>query len=141
MRKLCDEKGLTLIFDEVWTGGGRTGRWFAHQYFLDNGKVVEPDIMTLGKAVGGGLPVGVMFAKPEIAKLLVPGKHGCTLGGNPICMAVAAKTIVDVIDKEKLVEHAAGLGEHAMARLRNESKIKQKVAGCPRQRTDAGYRA
>ncbi len=129
VRQLCDERGLTLIFDEVWTGGGRTGRWFAHQYFKDaSGKTIEPDIMTLGKAMGGGLPVGVMFAKPQIAKFLVPGKHGSTLGGNPICMAVA-KTIFDVIDRERLIEHAATLGEHAMARLRNESRIRQKIAG------------
>ena len=126
VRKLCDERGLTLIFDEVWTGCGRTGRWFGHQYFTDAGKVIEPDIMTLGKAVGGGLPVGVMFAKPDVAKLFGPGKHGSTLGGNPICMAVA-RTIFDVIEREKLVEHAAQLGEHAIARLRKEPKIRSKV--------------
>ncbi|HTL29431.1 MAG TPA: aminotransferase class III-fold pyridoxal phosphate-dependent enzyme, partial [Tepidisphaeraceae bacterium] len=58
VRKLCDEKGMTLIFDEVWTGGGRTGKWFGHQFFKDeSGETVEPDIMTLGKAMGGGLPV------------------------------------------------------------------------------------
>jgi acetylornithine/N-succinyldiaminopimelate aminotransferase len=128
IRKLCDERGLTLIFDEVWTGCGRTGRWFAHQYFTNScGKVIEPDIMTLGKAVGGGLPVGVMFAKPEIAALLGPGKHGSTLGGNLICMNVA-KTIFDVIEKEKLLENAATLGEKAMARLRNEPKLAAKIA-------------
>jgi predicted acetylornithine/succinylornithine family transaminase len=127
VRKLCDEQGITLIFDEVWTGCGRTGRWFGHQYFQDaGGKIVEPDILTLGKAIGGGLPVGAMFAKPEIAKLLTPGKHGCTLGGNPICMAVA-KTIFDVIERDSLLEHAATLGEHAIARLRNEPKIKQRI--------------
>jgi predicted acetylornithine/succinylornithine family transaminase len=146
VRKLCDQRGLTLIFDEVWTGGGRTGKWFAHQHFCANvakpkgagGTVpsgsctVEPDIMTLGKAVGGGLPVGVMYAKPDIAKLLVPGTHGCTLGGNPICMAVAS-AIFDVIEREKLVDHAAAMGELAFARLRNEPKIKDKVVevrGC-----------
>ena len=80
IRKLCDERGLTLIFDEVWTGCGRTGKWFAHQYFTEAGRVIEPDIMTLGKAVGGGLPVGVMFAKPEIATLIGPGKHGSHAG-------------------------------------------------------------
>src|SRR5207344_1593549 len=116
---LCDKHELTLIFDEVWTGCGRTGRWFGHQYFKDvNNDTVEPDIMTLGKAVGGGLPVGVMWAKPAIASLLVPGKHGCTLGANPICMAVA-RTIFDVMEKENLVEKAAQLGEKAIARLKN----------------------
>jgi predicted acetylornithine/succinylornithine family transaminase len=128
IRKLCDEKGITLIFDEVWTGGGRTGRWFGHQHLTDeSGRVIEPDIMTLGKAIGGGLPVGTMFAKPEIGALLVPGKHGATLGGNGICMAVA-KTIFDVIERDRLLENASALGEHAVARLRGESSIKAKIA-------------
>jgi len=128
VRALCAEKELTLIFDEVWTGCGRTGRWFGHQHVRDAaGNIVQPDIMTLGKAVGGGLPVGIMFASTAIAQLLVPGKHGCTLGGNPICMAVS-RTVFDTIDREKLVEHAAVLGEQAVARLRNESSIRQKIA-------------
>ena len=129
VRELCDKRELTLIFDEVWTGCGRTGRWFGHQHFRDaSGKTIEPDIMTLGKAVGGGLPVGIMFAKPAIAELLAPGKHGSTLGGNAICASVS-RTIFDVIEREKLVEHAATLGEHGMARLRNATAIKDKVAG------------
>ncbi len=128
LRQLCDERGVTLIFDEVWTGGGRTGRWFGHQHFTGaDGRVVTPDIMTLGKAVGGGLPVGVMWARPDVADLLVPGKHGCTLGGNPICMAVA-RTIFDVIERDRLTDHAAVLGEHGMARLRSEKRIAAKVA-------------
>ena len=127
VRKLCDERGLTLIFDEVWTGCGRTGKWFCHQYFSDPaGRPIQPDIMTLGKAVGGGLPVGVMFAKPEIAALLVPGKHGCTLGGNPICMNVS-KTIFDVIDRERLTENATILAEHAFAKLRGSSRIASRI--------------
>jgi acetylornithine/N-succinyldiaminopimelate aminotransferase len=129
LRRICDERGVTLIFDEVWTGCGRTGKWFGHQYFTDaHGKRVEPDIMTLGKAVGGGLPVGVMFAKPEIAKLLVPGKHGSTLGGNPICMA-SAKTVFEVIEREKLVDNARMLGEYGVARLKNEKRIAAKITG------------
>jgi len=127
VRRLCDERGLTLIFDEVWTGCGRTGRWFGHQHFrTPDGQPVLPDIMTLGKAVGGGLPVGVMFATPQVAALLVPGKHGCTLGGNPICMAVA-RTIFDVIERESLLEHAAVQGERIMTRLRDEPRIKDKL--------------
>jgi acetylornithine/N-succinyldiaminopimelate aminotransferase len=123
LRKLCDHRQVTLIFDEVWTGCGRTGKWFAHQHMP-----VQPDIMTLGKAVGGGLPVGVMWAKPTLAAELVPGKHGCTLGGNPICMAVA-KTVFDVIEKEKLTDYAAVQGEYAIARLKNEKKIAAKISG------------
>jgi predicted acetylornithine/succinylornithine family transaminase len=127
VRQLCDDRNVTLIFDEVWTGGGRTGRWFAHQWFeRQGGGGVAPDIMTLGKAVGGGLPVGVMWARPEIAKLLVPGTHGSTLGANPICMAVA-RTIFDVIERDRLVERAARLGEQAVARLRSDKRLADKI--------------
>lgn len=128
VRELCDKRELVLIFDEVWTGCGRTGRWFGHQHFRDaSGNTVQPDIMTLGKAIGGGLPVGVMFAKPQIAELLAPGKHGCTLGGNPMCMSVS-RTVIDVIERERLTENAATLGEHGIARLKNEPSIRDKVA-------------
>ena len=128
VRTLCDARELTLIFDEVWTGCGRTGRWFGHQHFAGpGGQPVTPDIMTLGKAIGGGLPVGVMYARPELAQLLVPGKHGSTLGGNAVCMAVS-RTIFDVIERDDLVTHAAVLGEHAIARLKNEKRIAGKVA-------------
>lgn len=127
VRKLCDQHGLTLIFDEVWTGCGRTGAWFAHQHFrTSDGKIVQPDVMTLGKAVGGGLPVGVMFARPELAGLFGPGKHGSTLGGNPICMAIS-RAIFDVIERENLTARSAMLGEHAMARLKDEAKIQSKI--------------
>lgn len=128
LRRLCDQRHITLIFDEVWTGCGRTGKWFGHQHFVDaSGKVVQPDIMTLGKAIGGGMPVGVMFARPEIAALLTPGKHGCTIGGNPLGMSVA-KTIFDVIERENLLQHAATLGERAVARLKAEPRLSAKVA-------------
>lgn len=126
VRQFCDDNGLALIFDEVWTGCGRTGKWFGHQHFLDNGKVIEPDIMTVGKAIGGGLPVGVMFAKPEIAKLLVPGKHGCTLGGNLICMNVA-RTIFDVIDRDHLLDAAKRLGDVLVKSLRTDSRVANKI--------------
>ncbi len=132
VRELCDQRGIVMICDEVWAGCGRTGRWFGYQHFMSQSNSVSapgtitPDIITLGKALGGGLPVGAMFAKPALAAELVPGKHGCTLGGNPVCMAVA-KTIFDVIERDNLLERAAALGEHAMARLRNEPKIKNKI--------------
>lgn len=123
LRRLCDQRQITLIFDEVWTGCGRTGKWFGHQHFVDaSGKVVQPDILTLGKAIGGGMPVGVMFARPELAALMTPGKHGCTIGGNPIGMSVA-RTIFDVIERENLLAHAATLGEKAAARLRGDARL------------------
>jgi acetylornithine/N-succinyldiaminopimelate aminotransferase len=137
IRDLCDQHGLSLIFDEVWTGCGRTGKWFGHQWFtpethelaahptLSNAPVL-PDIMTLGKAVGGGLPVGVMFAQTELSKLLVAGKHGCTLGGNPTCMAVSNK-IFQIIERDDLVRKARKLGDHAKARLSSDDRIKSKI--------------
>lgn len=121
VRELCDERGLTMIFDEVWTGCGRTGKWFGHQHLG-----VEPDVMTLGKAAGGGLPVGVMYAKPGLAKLMVPGTHGCTLGGNPICMAAAAG-VFDVIEKGGLLAHATEMGALAVKTL-SASRAMAKVA-------------
>jgi predicted acetylornithine/succinylornithine family transaminase len=122
VRTLCDKHKLTLIFDEVWTGCGRTGKVFASQW-----DGVTPDIMTLGKAVGGGLPTGVMFAIPEKAALLKPGTHGCTLGGNPVC-AAASLAVFETLAKEKLPERAERLGMKAMEQIRgfkNASKIKE----------------
>ena len=116
VRKLCDEHNLLLIVDEVWTGCGRTGRYFAHQHYG-----ITPDVMTLAKGVGGGLPVGVCCARPEVAALFDHRQHGgavhaTTLGGNCLAMAVAA-TIFQVIERDKLVEHAATLGQQAIERL------------------------
>lgn len=127
IRKLCDERGLTLIFDEVWTGCGRTGKMFGHQWFTGaDHKPVLPDVMTLGKAIGGGLPVGAMYARPELAALLVPGRHGCTLGGNLICMNVA-KTIFDVIDRDHLLDAAKRLGDVATKALRSDGRVTSKI--------------
>jgi acetylornithine/succinyldiaminopimelate/putrescine aminotransferase len=126
VRALCDKHGLTLIFDEVWTGCGRTGKYFAHQWAA-GGAGVTPDIMTLGKALGGGVPTGCMFAKPEKAALLKPGTHGCTLGGNPLCAAVSS-AVFDVMEKEKLPERALKLGGKVMDRIRgikNAGKVKE----------------
>ncbi len=109
VRELCNRCGALLIFDEVWTGVGRTGHWFGHQI-----SGVTPDIMTLGKALGGGVPVGGILAQPRLAALLKPGTHGCTLGGNPICAAVSA-TVFDVIEQEKLLDCARSAG----ARIRD----------------------
>ncbi|MEO0514860.1 MAG: aminotransferase class III-fold pyridoxal phosphate-dependent enzyme [Planctomycetota bacterium] len=122
LRALCDEHDLLLICDEVWTGCGRTGNFFAYQYWLDETSG-EPDIMTLGKGVGGGLAVGVMCAQPRIAELYnakTQGgvKHATTLGGNCLSMAVTAR-IFEVLQRDHLVEHAATLGDAAMDRLRS----------------------
>ena len=118
LRRLCDEKNLLLIVDEVWTGCGRTGRYFAHQH-----TGVTPDVMTLGKGVGGGLAVGVMCCRPELGDLVDPKtqgavKHATTLGGNCLSMAVTAK-LFEVLQRDSLVHHAAAMGEHAVKRLRD----------------------
>ncbi len=117
LRRLCDKHDLLLMVDEVWTGCGRTGRYFAHQHWN-----VTPDVMTLAKGVGGGLPVGVTCIRDELADLFHHRHYGgaihaTTLGGNCLSMAVAAK-IFEVIERDKLNDHATTLGEHAMQRLR-----------------------
>ncbi|MCP4376996.1 MAG: aminotransferase class III-fold pyridoxal phosphate-dependent enzyme [bacterium] len=100
LRKLCDDNSILLICDEVWTSPARTGKWFAYQHFG-----IEPDVMTLAKAVGGGLPVGVCVAGPRYADVLVPGTHGCTMGGNPLCAAAGAAAM-KLIEDENLLARA-----------------------------------
>jgi len=100
LRELCDEHGMLLIFDEVQTGCGRTGRWFDYQH---DGAV--PDIMTLAKAVGGGTPLGVTCARPEVAECLTPGSHASTYGGNPLVTA-AGLAMFEVIERENLLDRA-----------------------------------
>jgi len=111
LRKLCDERGILLILDEVQTGVGRTGKWFGHQHWG-----IEPDIMTLAKALGGGLAIGAMVAKPQIAASLVPGTHASTFGGNPVACAGAIATI-EAIEEEGLLENAARIGRQIKARM------------------------
>ena len=104
VRKWCDDKGLLLILDEVQTGLGRTGRWFAHQHHG-----ITPDVMTLAKGLGGGVPIGACLAAPK-ADVFEPGDHGSTFGGNPLaCMAALA--VLKVIERDGLVGHAAEMGE------------------------------
>jgi acetylornithine/N-succinyldiaminopimelate aminotransferase len=91
LRRLCDEHGLLLMFDEVQTGMGRTGRLFAYQH-----SGVEPDVMALAKALGGGFPIGACLATAEAAKGMTAGTHGSTFGGNPLAMA-AANAVLDVV--------------------------------------------
>ena len=111
IRQLCDEKGAVMIFDEVQTGMGRTGKWFAYQY-----NDVEPDIITMAKALGGGVAIGAMMAKEELAAKLVPGKHASTFGGN--CIACAAGiAVVEAIEEDNLIENAVKMGEYAKQKL------------------------
>jgi acetylornithine/N-succinyldiaminopimelate aminotransferase len=117
IRNLCDEKGAVMILDEVQTGMGRTGKWFAYQHFD-----VEPDMMTLAKALGGGVAIGAMMAKEEVAAKLVPGKHASTFGGN--CLACAAGiAVIEAIEEDNLLENAASVGQYAQEKL---NELKQK---------------
>jgi acetylornithine/succinyldiaminopimelate/putrescine aminotransferase len=111
LRKLADEHGLPLVFDEVQTGCGRTGHWFAYQHFG-----VTPDVMTLSKAICGGLPGGAMLTRPEIAPSLRPGMHACTFGGNPIA-AVAGLASIAMIEEQDLLENTLRIGQVFRARL------------------------
>jgi predicted acetylornithine/succinylornithine family transaminase len=112
LRRLADEHGLLLIFDEVQTGCGRTGEWFAYQHFG-----VTPDVMTLAKALCGGIAGGAMLAKREIAPSLRPGMHAATFGGNPIASA-AGIAALEMIEAEGLLEAGRELGEIFDRRLR-----------------------
>ena len=112
LRQLCDDKGLLLVFDEVQTGIGRTGKLFAYQH-----AGVKPDIMTLAKALGGGLPIGAMIARTEIAQSLTPGSHGSTFGGNPVSCA-AALAVLDALEHDGAMENAASVGGYMLERLR-----------------------
>jgi len=111
IRRLCDEKGALMIVDEVTTGIGRTGKWFAYQHFD-----VEPDIMTMAKALGGGVAIGAMMAREEVAATLKPGKHATTFGGNALAYA-AGIAVIEAIEEEKLIENAVEVGIYTKAKL------------------------
>lgn len=113
LRKLCTDKNILLACDEVWTGPARTGKWFAYQHFD-----IQPDMMTLAKAIGGGMPVGACVAAPKYADVLGPGTHGCTMGGMPVCAAAGAATMKLIAD-ENLVERAAQRGEKVAQAIRD----------------------
>jgi acetylornithine/N-succinyldiaminopimelate aminotransferase len=105
LRRICDEQGWLLMLDEVQSGIGRTGKWFAHQY-----SGIKPDVMTLAKGLGSGVPIGACLAAGTAAELFKPGSHGSTFGGSPLA-CVAALTTLAVIEEEKLMPRAVKLGE------------------------------
>jgi len=116
VRALCDERDLLLVVDEVQTGMGRTGRWWAHQH-----AGITPDVMTVAKGLGGGVPVAAVLAGPR-ADVFEPGDHGSTFGGNPLATAVAC-AVLRTIAEERLVERAARMGEYlreSLLSLRSE---------------------
>jgi acetylornithine aminotransferase len=105
-RKLTADRGALLVIDEVQTGIGRTGTWLAHQRFG-----IVPDVVTLAKGLGGGLPIGAAIGYGGAANLLQPGQHGSTFAGNPVC-AAAALAVLRTIETEGLLDHVATLGKH-----------------------------
>jgi len=109
IRELCDQHDWLMMLDEIQTGMCRTGKWFAHQH-----NNITPDVMTLAKALGNGVPIGACLAKGKAATLFQPGHHGSTYGGNPLVTS-AALAVVETMENEKLAERAAYLGEHMSA--------------------------
>lgn len=109
--RLCEEHGLLFIVDEIQTGMGRTGKWFAYEHYG-----VEPDIVTLAKGLGNGIPIGAMLGKEKLSDAFSAGSHGSTFGGNPLATA-AACAVVDVIEEERLIERAAETGAYLVAEL------------------------
>jgi len=112
VRQFCDERGILMILDEVQTCMGRTGRWFAYQHYD-----VEPDIMTLAKALGGGVSIGAMLARDQVAVHLKPGTHASTFGGNPLACA-AAIAVVETIEQDNLLANAENMGQYLAEKLR-----------------------
>ncbi len=123
VRKLCDENGCLLVLDEIQTGVGRTGRWFAYEH---NG--VTPDVVCLAKALAGGLPIGVCLARPEVASAFIPGDHASTFGGGAV-QAAAALAVLDVVEEEGLVQRAAESGARLLQGLREVFGSRADVRG------------
>ncbi len=116
LRELCDQRRLLLIFDEVQTGMGRTGRLFGYEHFG-----IEPDIMTLAKSLGGGLPMGAMLAREDVAQSFGPGSHASTFGGNPLVCSVGLAVIKTLLEGGVL-NHCMQMGDYLVRRLESLKK-------------------
>lgn len=113
VRALCDKHGALLIFDEVQTGIGRTGKMFAYEHFG-----VKPDIVTLAKGLAGGVPIGAFLATDKVASVFHPGDHGSTFGGNPLACA-ASKAVLETILEDKLLDNVNEVGAYLMDNIRS----------------------
>ena len=116
LRRMCDQRDVLLMFDEVQTGIGHTGYYFGYQH-----EGVVPDVMTLAKGLGGGLPIGVMMAKAHVAEALGPGTHGSTFGGNPVSCS-AALAVLQTIEDEHLLDHVQEIGAYFVDGLKRLQK-------------------
>ena len=114
VRELCDRRAWLLMLDEIQTGIGRTGQWFAFQH-----EGIVPDVMSLAKGLGNGIPIGACLARGKAADLFTPGSHGSTFGGNPLACRVGC-TVLEIIEEQGLLENAKVQGEWLIARLRIE---------------------
>ena len=111
VRELCDAKDWLFVVDEIQAGMGRTGKWFAHQW-----AGILPDVMTLAKGLGSGVPIGAVVASPKASKVFQPGNHGTTFGGNPLAMRAGVETIT-IMEEEKLLDNATKVGNYLKAAL------------------------
>jgi acetylornithine aminotransferase len=114
VRELCNKRSWLMMLDEIQTGIGRTGQWFAFQH-----EGIVPDVMTLAKGLGNGIPIGACLARGKAAELFTPGSHGSTFGGNPLACRVGC-TVLEIIEEQGLLENARLQGERLLARLRSE---------------------
>jgi acetylornithine/succinyldiaminopimelate/putrescine aminotransferase len=124
IRELCNRHKMLMICDEVQTGMGRTGKWYSHQHFN-----IEPDIVTLAKAIAGGVALGGLIAKPQVAEKLKPGTHAATFGGNPIA-CVSALATIETIEEDGLLQRAEAIGERFRSRfqaLQKKSPLIQEI--------------
>lgn len=112
VRSLCDQHDWLMILDEVQTGMGRTGKWFAWQH-----SNIKPDILTVAKALGNGVPIGACLARGKACNLFGPGKHGSTFGGNPFACAVGV-TVIDTMEKENILNHVTKMGDYLLNQLK-----------------------
>ena len=121
LRQICDQNKWLLIFDEVQCGVGRTGKWFAHQY-----STVKPDVMTLAKGLGSGVPIGACIANKTATQLMEPGKHGSTFGGNPLACSAGVATL-KTIEKEYLIKNAVEQGTLITTLLKKKFKNNKNI--------------
>ena len=134
LRQLCTERGWLLMIDEVQSGIGRSGKWFAHQW-----AGIRPDVMTLAKGLAGGVPIGAMLAAGPPAGVLTPGSHGTTFGGGPLACA-AGLAVLDAIESDNLLDNARAVGAPARIADRRACRHGRRDRD-PRTRPDAGHRA
>jgi acetylornithine aminotransferase len=119
IRQICDENNWLMMLDEIQTGMGRTGKWFAFQHSTDTKNDITPDVMTLAKALGNGVPIGACLAAGKAADVFSPGTHGSTFGGNPLATR-AALSVLDVMENENLIDNATKMGNYIVEQFRSK---------------------